>query len=162
MKIPSKVEEALNEQIQHELGAFYLYWSMACWFETTPFHGFAHWMRKQAKEEMEHAERIHDYILSRGGRVILHPLAKPTGEFQSPTDVIDAALKHEQKITQLIHHLYQLAIEHRDHETTVFLQWFLNEQIEEEKTAGDILEKLQLIDGNHNGLMMMDAELGKR
>jgi ferritin len=157
-----KMQDAMNEQIKNELYSAYLYLSMAAYFETENLQGFAHWMRAQAQEEQEHALKFFDFINERGGRVTLHAIDQPPAGFDSPLNVFEETLSHEQKVTSLIHDLYALALEENDYASQVFLQWFVNEQVEEEANATEILEQLKMLGGKGQGLLMLDHALGQR
>lgn len=156
------VEKKLNDQINEEISSAYIYLSMASYFESLNLKGFANWMNVQVKEEMTHAEKFINYINSRGGRVQLKAIPAPAFEWKSPEDAFMVALKHENHITKCINDIYNIATEHKDHATKTFLQWFINEQVEEEQNANDIVCKLKLVNNTPAGLFMVDAELAKR
>ena len=160
--ISKKMKDALNAQINAELYSAYLYLAMEAWFQSVNFQGFAKWMRVQTREEMSHAMKIYDFITDRGGRVTLDAIAGPGGEWKSPLAVFEAAYKHEQKVTALINGLVELAEKEKDHATGVFLQWFVTEQVEEEKNASEIVAKLQILKDSAGSMYMLDKELGKR
>jgi len=160
--ISRKIEEALNGQINAELYSAYLYLSMESYFESVSLPGFANWMRVQTQEELMHAMKIYDFINERGGRVLLKAIDQPQSEWKSPLVAFEAVYKHEQKVTGLINDLVNLATEEKDHATTAFLQWFVNEQVEEEKNASDIVGKLKLIEADPQALFMMDSQMAKR
>jgi ferritin len=160
--LSEKVESALNAQFNAELYSSYLYLSMNAYFKCTNLDGFANWMYQQAKEEMIHAMKFYDFINQRGGRVIPAAIAAPPSDWESPLAVFEDTLAHEQKVTGLINDLVDTANEARDHATQIFLQWFVTEQVEEEESAGSVLEQLKLLQGNKNGLFMVDRELAKR
>lgn len=160
--LKSKVEEALNKQLNEETYSAYLYWSMAAYFHSIALDGFANWMRVQALEELTHAEKFYNYINDRGGRVLLQEIKGPDTEWESPLAAFEAALEHERHISARIDDLVNLAIEERDHSTNNFLQWFVAEQVEEESTADDIVQRLKLIGDNKGGLFMLNQELGQR
>ena len=134
--LDAKIESALNEQINHELASAYLYLSMAAQFEAENLPGSAKWMRRQAKEEQVHAMKIFDYVTDRDGRVRLQAVAQPPVEFGSTLEVWERSLAHEQKVSGLIHALYALATEAKDYPTQALMQWFVTEQVEEEKPRG--------------------------
>lgn len=157
-----KLQDALNEQIKNELYSGYLYLAMSAYFEANNLPGFAHWMRVQAGEEQEHALKFFDFIVDRGGRVVLQAIDQPPVEFQSPLAVFEATLVHEQKVTGLINKLYELAVAENDYPAQVMLQWFINEQVEEEKNATQIVETLKMIGEKGQALIMLDRELGQR
>lgn len=156
------IEKALNNQINAELQSAYLYLSMSAYFESINLKGFANWMRIQAQEEVGHAMRFFKFIFDRNGRVTLHSIDKPEGTWKSPLDAFENVYSHEQKVTGLINGLVDLAKKENDHATQNFLQWFVGEQVEEEASALEIVEKLKLIKDSANGLLMLDMELSKR
>jgi ferritin len=160
--IQKKVEEAINRQVNTEIYSAYLYLSMSAYFNSAGLPGFSNWMELQAAEEFSHAKKFYDYIHERGGRVKLMPVDGPPTEWKSAVDVFEETLRHEQKITGLINDLVDLAIAEKDHATNRMLQWFVEEQVEEEATATGILDQLKLIEGSGNGMFMMDRELGQR
>jgi ferritin len=158
----SEVRDALNEQIKHELYSFYLYLSMAGSFETADLPGFAHWMREQSEEEREHAMKFFDFLLDRGEHVQLQAIDQPPYAFRSPLDTFEQALEHEKEITSRIHRLYELSIQENDYPTQVFLNWFVKEQVEEEKAATEIVERLRMAGEDGAALLLLDKELGER
>lgn len=160
--IDPKMEKALNDQIVAELYSAYLYLSMAAYLDGEGLGGFAKWMRAQFQEEQSHAMKMFDYVGERGGRVILSAIDAPPTEWESPLDVFEATLAHEQKVTGLINRLVDLALELSDHATDNLLRWFVSEQVEEEDTADSIRQQLKLIGDNGQGLLMLDRELGAR
>ena len=162
MELSSKMQDALNKQINEELASAYIYLSMAAYFESENLPGFAAWMRHQTNEEMEHAMKFYGYVNDRGGRVLLDAIAKPEAEFNGPTDVFEKTLAHEQYITGCIHDLFSMAVEEKDYASYSVLQWFVDEQVEEEDTAGAILETLKRIGDKGQGLIMLDRQLGAR
>jgi ferritin len=157
-----KMEKTFNEQINEELYSAYLYLSMVAYFESINLPGFANWMRVQTQEEVVHAMKFYDYINQRNGRVTLTALADPQIEWKSPMDAFEAAYKHEVHITAKINELVNLAIGEKDHAANMFLQWFVNEQVEEEKNPSDIIQKLKMIKDSSEGLYMLDKELATR
>lgn len=154
--------KALNEQINHELYSSYLYLSMSAHFQEANLPGFAHWMALQSKEEYEHAMKIFRYITERNGRVVLDAIDRPPTEFKKPLEVLKQVLEHEKKVSGLINRLYEMAVKEKDYPTQVMLQWFITEQVEEEKTAGDIIEQLKMVGDMPAGLIMLDRQLGSR
>jgi ferritin len=160
--ISPAVQNAINDQIKHEFYSSYLYLSMSAYFETQSLPGFARWMRLQSQEEHEHAMKFFDFVNDRGGTIELQALDQPPGEFQSPLDVFEQALGHERKVTALINRLYELAIKESDYATQTLLQWFVTEQIEEEKNAGQIVEQLKMTGGEPSALLLLDRELAGR
>ncbi|MFC1711345.1 ferritin [Patescibacteria group bacterium] len=162
MKINKKMETAINKQINAELYSAYIYLSMSAYFEAENLGGFAHWMRLQAQEEVEHAMKFYKYIFERGGNVSLMAIDKPKLSWQSALAVFEEAYKHEQKVTKMIDNLVDLARKDSDKASESFLEWFIDEQVEEEASADEIVQQLKLIKGNTNGLFMMNEKLGKR
>lgn len=159
--LDAEIEAALNEQINHELASAYLYLSMAAYFEAGNLPGSAKWMRRQAREEQGHAMKIFDYVNDRGGRVRLQVIGQPPVDFGSTVKVWEATLAHEQKVSGLIHRLYGLAVEANDYPTQALMQWFVTEQVEEEKTARTILEQARRIGETGSALFFLDRHLGK-
>jgi len=157
-----KVQDAMNEQIKNELYSAYLYLSMSAYCEAANLPGFAHWMRMQAQEEVEHAMKFYQFIYERGGRVVLQAIDQPTIEFQSPLNVFEQTLAHEQKVTAMIHDLYALAVQEKDYASQAFLQWFVTEQVEEEANATQIVDTMKMIGDKSHALLMLDRELGRR
>lgn len=156
------IENALNEQINAELYSEYLYLSMAAYYEEQGLSGFSSWMRAQANEENDHAMRLYDYILERDGRVNLDSIDSPPSEWDSPTGAFQAAYEHEVKITGMIDDLVALTREENDNATENMLQWFVAEQVEEEATTQDILDKLRHVGDDGTGLLMVNQELSQR
>ena len=160
--LDQSIQDAMNEQIKNEFFSAYQYLSMAAYCETANRPGFAHWMRTQAQEEKDHAMKFYDFILERDGRVELRAIEDPRVEFGSPLEVFEGALEHERRVTAMINDLYALATEKRDYASQTFLQWFVTEQVEEEKNAGDVVETLRMIGGSKEALFLLDRELGQR
>lgn len=153
---------AFNAQIKHELDSAYLYLAMSAHFEAENLPGFAKWMRLQATEEQAHAMRIFDYLNERGERVVLEAVDRPSSEFGSTLAIFEAALEHEKKVTGLIHALYDLASRKKDYAAQVMLHWFIEEQVEEENSAGEVVHQLRMIGDNPAALLMMDRQMGSR
>jgi len=160
--IGTKMQKALNGQLNAELYSAYLYLSMAAYFESTNLPGMANWMRVQTQEEQFHAMKIYNHILERGGKVTLDAIEAPPSEWDSPLSVFKSGLKHEQKVTGLINDLVYLARDEKDNASEIFLQWFVNEQVEEEDNAGTIVGQLELIKDSPQALFMMDKDLAQR
>lgn len=160
--LSKKMEKALNEQINAEFFSSYLYLSMSTYFESIGLPGAAQWMQAQAQEEWFHGMKFYGFVSERGGRVTLKAIAQPPTTWKSTLDVFENVLKHEQKVTGLINKLADMALDERDHATGIFLQWFISEQVEEEASAGAVIDKLKLIGDNTTGLFTLDAELGQR
>lgn len=162
MELSKAMQDALNEQIREELASAYIYLSMAAYCESINLRGFAHWMQAQSNEEMAHAMKFYGYVHERGGRVVLEALEQPPVEFAGPVDVFEKTLGHEQYITSRIHKLYALASEENDYASLSILQWFVDEQVEEESNAGEILDILKMIGDKGQGLFMLDRQLAAR
>lgn len=160
--IKNKVQDALNYQLNREMYSAYLYLSMSAYFQSISLKGFANWMYIQAQEEMVHAMKFYNFIIQRGGRVILTDIEAPQKEWDSPLDAFENVYQHEQKVTGLIHDLVNLAIAEKDHATNNFLQWFVDEQVEEEESSSEVTEKLKLIGDGTAGMFMLDNDLGQR
>ena len=151
----------LNEQINTELSSAYQYLAMAAYFESINLEGSAEWMKRQSREEVEHAMRIFEYIHDRDGRVKLAAVAQPQAEFASAMTVWEAVLKQEQGVTARIHALYGIAVEEKDYATEMMLQWFVNEQVEEEKQAKLILEQVRSVGASSSAIFFIDRHLAK-
>lgn len=156
------VQDAMNEQIKNELYSGYLYLSMAAHFESTNLPGFAHWMKFQATEEVKHAMKFFEYINERGGTVSLKAIDQPAADFKTPLDMFKMAHKHEQKVTAMIHKLYELSLKENDYPSQVMLQWFIKEQVEEEKNAESIVEQLKMAGDSSAALLMADRQFAQR
>ena len=156
------VVKAFNDQINEELYSSYVYLAMAAHFEDMNLAGFAHWMRQQAQEEVGHAMRLFSHLTRRGGRVVLKAIGEPPADFGSPLDAFQAALAHEQHITGTIHALYEVALAEKDYPAQLELQWFIDEQVEEEENAGGIVEALKMAGDNQGALLMLDREMAGR
>lgn len=162
MALNDTIQEALNRHINEEFYASYLYLSMSAYCDFVDLPGFAHWMRIQSQEEYAHAMNLFDFVQDRQGRVTLFPIEQPVVEFGSVLDIMEATLAHEQEVSRLINRLYELALQQSDYSTQVHLQAFITEQIEEEKTAADIIAKLRMIGEDYSSLLLLDNELGTR
>jgi ferritin len=160
--LSEKVQAELNKQFNAELYSSYLYLSMSAYFQSLNLSGFANWMRVQAQEELLHAMKFYDFVNERDGRVTLQPVEGPPSEWASPLAAFEHVYEHEQKVTGLINDLVDLAIGERDHATNAFLQWFVTEQVEEEASANDVVQRLKLLGGDKSGLFMLDRELAQR
>ncbi len=157
------IETAINKQIGEELYSAYLYLAMAFYLESKKLMGSGKWMRKQAQEEVNHAMKFAHFLEERGGRPVLEAIAAPKKDFGTLLQVFEESLKHEQHITSCIHSLYELAGKEKDLPFQSFLKWFIDEQVEEEAAAQEVIDKIELI-GDKNGahLYMIDKYLGKR
>jgi ferritin len=160
--IHKKMEEAINKQINAEMYSAYLYLAMAAYFEGCDQPGFASWMKVQYQEELSHALKFFNYVHERGGQVTLAAIDAPQHKWDSPLHVFEETLKHEEYVTSLINGLFDIALEVRDHTSNSFLQWFLDEQVEEEATASNIVAQMKMVSESRDGLFMLDKELGQR
>ncbi|MBE6214370.1 MAG: ferritin [Rikenellaceae bacterium] len=152
----------MNAQINAELWSAYLYLSMSMDAANKGMKGIANWFAIQFKEEQDHAQIFINYINSQGGRVLLAPIAAVDTEWESPLAMFEQTLTHEQKVTSLINDLYNLAVEEKDHATKNMLDWFIDEQVEEEESARDIIDQMRMVEGNKFGLYMIDKEMATR
>lgn len=160
--LSKEMQGALNAQITREFHASYLYLAMSAYCETKSFEGFAKWLQLQSQEEWEHGMRLYKHILDRGGTVVLDAIEAPPSEFGTPLEVFEKVLAHEQKVTKLIDELYAKAAEEKDYATQIELQWFVTEQVEEERNAEHIIALLKMVDAREAALLVLDKHLGKR
>jgi len=162
MEISKKLVDAINDQINYELYSGYVYLSMAAWLEDRNLDGMAQWMKTQAKEEYGHAMKFWDHVVDRGGRVILKAIEAPKTEWDSPLEVWEDAYQHEMKVTKRIFKIGKIAEKEGDKSATPLLQWFYDEQVEEEEQTTKVRDRLKMIGGSTNALLMLDSKLGKR
>ena len=160
--ISKKMRKAINDQINAELHSAYLYLSMASYFKSLNLDGFAQWMTVQTQEEIAHAMKFFNFVLDRGGKALLAPIAGPDTEWDSPLAAFEAAYKHEQYITSRINDLVTLARQEGDNAAEIMLQWYVTEQVEEEASADGVVQKLKMMAGAPGGMFMLDRELGTR
>lgn len=160
--LTDKMQQAINDQINAEMFSSYIYLAMAAYFEDENFPGMAQWMRLQAEEENEHAMKFYDYVIERHGRVKLGAIGEPQEAWDSPLAAFENAFEHERYISGRINDLVTLAIEERDHATNSFLQWFVDEQVEEEASVDAVVQDLKRVADFPAGLFMLDRELGQR
>ena len=160
--IKKEVLDAMNEQINAESYSAFMYLSMAAYFENMGLSGFANWMKVQYQEEAAHALKFFNYVAGRGGKVVLKAVEQVPVEFDGIVDVFEKTLVHENQVTELINNLMNTAVKASDHASQSFLKWFVDEQVEEESNVEKILATLKLINGQGNGIFMMDRELGQR
>lgn len=160
--INKKLEAAINDQINFELYSAYIYLAMSAWCKDQNYNGFAHWMEVQAREESFHAMKLFNFIFDRGGKVNLTAIKQPEGSWKSPLDVFKHSHEHEQIVTSRFSDLTDLAMKEHDHVTTVLLQWFINEQIEEEATVRNIVDQLKMMGDSRDSIFMLDRELNTR
>ncbi len=162
MAFKEKMEKAINDQINAELFSSYLYKSMASWFESQDLPGMANWMDIQAKEEMDHAMKFYDYVIERGGRVIFQAIEAPQSSWESPLEAFKATLDHEIYISRRIDDLMDMALEEKDHATRIMLNWFVEEQVEEEDNASNNVSKVDMLKDSKRGMYMLDREFASR
>lgn len=162
MSLNPELAKLLNAQINHEMSASYAYLAMAAWFEQTPYSGFAKWMYLQSGEETVHALKFYQFVVDRDAKVELTPIANPRSDFAGPLDVFAASLKQEQVVTRQINELYDVAERVRDHSSKNLLLWFLNEQIEEEKSVREMVDRLTLAGDDPASLLALDREAATR
>lgn len=160
--IKKEVLDAINEQINAEAYSAYMYLSMAAYFEDMGLSGFANWMKVQYQEESAHALKFFNYLTERNGKVVLKAIGQVPVDFGGIVDVFEKTLVHENHVTDLINNLMNIAMAANDHASQSFLKWFVDEQVEEESNVQKILDTLKLINGQGNGIFMMDRELGQR
>jgi len=158
----AQLEKLLQDQVRNEWYSAYLYLSMAVWAEMMNLEGFAHWMKKQAGEEQVHGQKIFDFLIDRGVKVVLQAIPQPPSDFASPLDLFQKSLEHEKKVTAMIHAIADMAEKVNDHPTKVFIQWFVTEQIEEEKNASHYTELLKRVPADSGGVFQIDHQLSKR
>ena len=160
--IAETLQTEFNRHIQFEMASSHLYLSMAAWSERHGLPGFGNWMRRQAEEEHQHALRFFDFLLARGGAVRLPAIEAPEHTWDSPLAVFEAAQAHEAEVTARINALVDTVMEARDHAANAFLQWFVNEQVEEEASVGDVVDRLRLVGDDGRGILLVDQELQQR
>ncbi len=157
-----KIEAMLNDQMNFELYSSYIYMAMAAYCESIDLTGFSHWFKIQVQEEMYHATKFYNYIFDRGGRAFFTQIDAPEQEWESVKASFENALEHEKLVTGRINDIMTAAIDERDHATTSFLNWFVDEQVEEEASVDEINKKLNLVQNSANGLFMLDKDVGAR
>ena len=157
-----KMVKAINDQINAEIYSSYLYFSMAAYFDSINLKGCSSWMRVQVMEEQAHTKKFYDYLIARGGRIVLSEIKAPPSEWETPLAVFEHVLEHEQMVTSLINGLVDLSLELKDHATNSFLTWYVDEQVEEEESADEVIQSLKLNADNPGGLFMIDKELAQR
>jgi ferritin len=160
--ITKSIQTAINEQINKELYSSYLYLSMAAYFEDKNLPGFAKWMYVQAEEERAHGMKFFEHLVERGGKVELKPIAGPQTSWNTSLEVFKQVQEHEASVTASIYALYELALKEKDYPFQVVLQWFITEQVEEEKNAAEVVQQIELIDAKGTAVLMLDHQLGHR
>ena len=162
MKLSDTMTAAINDQIKAEFDSAYIYLAMSAYFEDAGLAGMAHWMKKQYKEEVEHAEKFIDYLYQRGARVIIPEIARPKESYNDALDVFKTAYNHEQYVTSRIYKLVDMAVAEKDYATQSMLKWFVDEQMEEEDNTGGIVAKLEFLGNDKHSVYMVDRELAAR
>lgn len=157
-----KIEDAMNAQLGFELSSAHAYLSMAAYCEDESLPGFAHWMKLQYQEELDHAVKFFDFIVDRGGRVRLEGIDKPKTDFSSPLETFEVSLENERAVTDAINELYTLTTKEQDYASQAFLNWFVTEQVEEEKMVTEIIDALKRVGQSGEALLLLDRELGHR
>lgn len=160
--LPKVMEAALNNQVKHELESAYNYLAMSAYCENKEYVGFAHWLRLQAKEEVEHALKFFDFITDRGGRAALQAISQPKAEFETLVELFEGVQQAEARVTGLINELYELAVKERDLASLPLLQWFITEQVGEEKSAAETLTLVTRAGNDTAALLQLDKRLGER
>jgi len=159
--ISTKMQDAINVQVQAEIYSSYLYRQMMLWCARSNLRGFARWFLVQTYEEDFHAAKFYGFLVERGGRAELKAVEAPPVEFASLVEVFEKTLAHEEMVTGRIHRLYEVALQEKDYASQSFLKWYIDEQVEEEASASEVLEKLKMAEGRQ-GLLMLDAEMAAR
>jgi ferritin len=160
--ISEEMQKSLFTQLNDEFSSAYLYLAMSAYCNHMDFNGAANWLKQQYEEEQMHATRIYNYLIEQGANVLLQAIPQPPNEFGTILEVFQASLRHEQKMTERLNNISDQALKEKDHATYNLLQWFVNEQVEEEATVSEIISKLKLVKGDGYGLLMIDNELGSR
>jgi ferritin len=160
--LSATMQSAINQQMKYEIDSAYLYLAMSAFCESKNLSGMATWLRVQWQEELEHAMKLFRHMSERGGRVVLEAVDKPQAEFTSAKALFEMVLEHEKKVTSAINKLYDLAVKENDHATQIELQWFVKEQVEEEKNASEILNMMSMAGDSGVSLLMLDRQLGQR
>lgn len=162
MPIQPSLANAVNDQIAIEFQSAYQYLAMSAWFTQNNLHGFAHWMHMQWQEEMNHAMKLYTFLHDRGGSVVLKGLSAPTATYTSPQHCFEEVLIHEQRVTESINALYDVAVKERDLPLQIVLQWFISEQVEEEAQVNEVLDRLKLVGTDGPSIFLVDRELSRR
>jgi ferritin len=160
--VSPKIQDAFNAHITEELYSANLYLAMSAYADSKAFKGFGRWLRVQYQEELAHAAKFVDQLVARGGLVSLGAVAAPGEEFGSMLQLFEAVLKHERKVTESLHAFHALASAERDTATQIFLQWFVTEQVEEEASVQEVVDKLRLVGDRSSSVLYLDKEYGKR
>ena len=160
--IGPKMQDALNLHVQAEAYSSYLYLAMSAWCEAKAWKGFARWLRVQHGEELDHAKKILDFLLARGGEAKLGPVEAPPSSWATVLELFEKVLEHERKVTASVHDLHALSVSEKDTATAVFLQWFVTEQVEEEANVQEIVDRLRMVGDRQGAALYLDKEYGKR
>lgn len=160
--ISDAMQQSLFQQLNDEFSSAYLYLAMSAYCNHMDFNGAANWLKQQYEEEQMHATKIYNYLIEQGANVLLQQIPQPANEFGTILEVFQASLKHEQTMTTRLNNISDQALKEKDHATYNLLQWFVNEQVEEEATVSEIISKLKLVKNDGYGLLMIDNELGAR
>lgn len=160
--LTKKLEDAINSQINKELFSAYYYLAMSAYCSSKDLDGFQNFFYVQYQEETFHAMKLYNYLLERGGNVVLGAIEKPPADFKSPLDVFEKTYEHEQVVTASINNLMDLAIKENDHATVSLMKWYVDEQVEEEANVSKLTNKMKLVGDNVGGLFIIDAELKAR
>ena len=160
--ISEPMQDALSEQLNHEFYSAYLYLALSASCSNAEFNGAARWLETQYEEEIQHATKIYRYLIDQGVKVQLAAIAEPSADYGTLLEIYESSLAHEQSMTARLNDLSDQALGEKDHATYNLLQWFVNEQVEEEATLGEIIAKLRLVKDDGYGLLMIDNELGTR
>lgn len=160
--LSKKLLEGLNDQINFEFYSSYTYLAMAGYCESIDLSGFANFFRVQAKEELDHAMKLYDYVYQKNGSVVLEQVNKPQGDYDGIIDVFEKGYEHEQLVTRKIYELTDIAYEEREHSTISLLKWFIDEQVEEENNFNSLVKRVRRVEDNPAGLYLMDDELATR
>jgi len=162
MAINEKIQQAVNDQIEAEIQSAYQYLALSAWFTEHNLPGFSHWMMLQWQEELGHAMKLYHFLHARNGSVQLHELDAPRSEFSSALSVFERVLEGEQLITKRINTLYELALKEKDYPLQMMLQWFINEQVEEEAMVTSVIDRLKMVGTEGAAIFLMDRELSQR
>ena len=161
-QLSAKITDALNQQINDELSSAYAYLAMSAWADTQNLSGSAHWLRLQWQEELGHATKLIDYMAERDGKIVLTTIAQPAATFASLLQLFETVLDHERSVTASIYRIYDLAVSEKDYAAQALLQWYVEEQVEEENSASEIISMLKLAGDSGSGLLMVDRQLAAR
>ncbi len=162
MKIPEKLRKALNKQVNNELIASYTYMGLAAWCDANGYPGMAHWMKMQVQEEQFHVWKIYDFLINSGYDVQLIDIPAPKLDIEDPLGAFKAALDHEEMVTGNYYELQELALAEKAYAAQGLIQWFLSEQVEEEKNVQEVIDNILKMKDHPGAMMMLDGKLGTR